>query len=396
MKKYILLLGGILSLSGSAWAATEIKFWQFWNEDWIKPIIEDFEKENPDIQIKLERLTWSDGFNKVVTALAANQGPDVIEIGSTWVAGLSQDGGLKPIVPGDLLQKLSNWEPTYYKGKYYGVPWTLSTVALFYNEELLQKTGFKEPPKNWQELLKQSQAVHKLGENIYGYGLKTGAYSTWQRFLPYAWSNEARLISSDWKSTQVASKNFSEAVQFYKNLEPYSLFDENIVVRKQFQEGKVGFMLEEPGQIAIFKKETPNLRFSTVPLPASPKGKSINFAGAQILAITKNTKNKEAAEKFIRFLVRAENAKAITERITSLFPADKKAAQSDFYKKQHPELLVFLDTLKTATSPQAHPRWIEIQEVFSEQLERILFGENLEKALKKAEKEIQFILEEEL
>ena len=94
--------------------------------------------------------------------------------------------------------------------------------------------------------------------------------------------------------------------------------------------------------------------------------------------------------------MKAENSKAITRRITTLFPADKQGTKDSFYTKEHPELLVFLETLKTATSPQAHPRWIEIQEVFSEQLERVLFGKKVDRAMKKAEKEILKILNEDL
>ena len=395
MKKYLLLFS-LLCIPFSVFGVTKISFWQFWNEDWINPMIIEFEKENPDIQVQLERLTWSDGQNKIITALAANQAPDVIEIGSTWVASFSNDGGLKEIKPKVLLQKLSNWQPAYYKGKYYAIPWTLSTQGLFYNKTLLQKAGFKNVPKNWEELLKQSEAIYNLGKNIYGYGLKTGTYTTWQKFLPFAWSNGAKLINEDWKTTGVASRPFREAVDFYNELKNFSLFDENIVVRKQFGEGKVGFMLEEPGTIKTFKKEFPELQFAVSVLPVAPTGKSLNFAGAQMLAITKNTKNQAAAEKLIRFLVRAENTKVITEKITTLFPADKQSANTDFYQKENPELLVFLETLKTATSPQAHPRWIEIQEVFTEQLERILFGEDIDKALKKAKKEIESLLVEEL
>ena len=396
MKKITLLIFVLLCSTLNALAVTEIKFWQFWDPEWIKPLIEKFEKENPNIKVSLERLTWTDGFNKIITSLSANQAPDVIEIGSTWVAGLSLDGGLKPIDPKDLRKKLANWESAYFKGKYYAVPWTLSTGALFYNKDLLRKAGYKSPPKNWAQLLQQSKAIHRIGKDVYGYGLKTGAYTTWQKFLPYAWSNGARIINPDWKSTDVNSKAFKEAVVFYNNLRKVGLFDENLVVRKQFQEGKVGFMIEEPGQINKFKKEAPNLNFAVIQLPKSPAGKSINFAGAQMLAITKNTKNKAAAEKFIRFLVKAENSKVITRRITTLFPADKKGTQDDFYTKEHPELLVFLETLKTATSPQAHPRWIDIQEIFTEQLERVLFGKKVDRAMKKAEKEILEILNEEL
>ena len=214
--------------------------------------------------------------------------------------------------------------------------------------------------------------------------------------MPFAWSNNAKLINPDWKTTGVASKPFYEAITFYKSLLPYSLFDENLVIRKEFQEGRIGFMLDDSGQINKFHKESPELNFGVVPLPAAPTGKSINFAGAEVLAISKNTKNQAAAEKLIRFLVRPDNVTVITERITTLFPADKESLHSDFYQKKHPELLLFVDTLKTATSPPAHPRWVEIQEIFSEQLERILYGENVEKSLQVAKKKIETVLKEEL
>ena len=103
MKKYILLLIW-LSFPLVSFSTTEIKFWQFWSAEWMQPLIDKFEKENPDIQVSLERLTWSDGQNKIITAFAANQAPDVLEIGSTWVAGFSQDGGLKAIDPKGLLK----------------------------------------------------------------------------------------------------------------------------------------------------------------------------------------------------------------------------------------------------------------------------------------------------
>ena len=74
MKKTLLLCVIFLSTLFNVSAATEIRFWQFWDPEWINPLIEKFEKENPNIKVSLERLTWTDGFNKIVTALSANQG----------------------------------------------------------------------------------------------------------------------------------------------------------------------------------------------------------------------------------------------------------------------------------------------------------------------------------
>ena len=77
MKKITLLIFVLLCSTLNALAVTEIKFWQFWDPEWIKPLIEKFEKENPNIKVSLERLTWTDGFNKIITSLF--QAPDVLK-----------------------------------------------------------------------------------------------------------------------------------------------------------------------------------------------------------------------------------------------------------------------------------------------------------------------------
>lgn len=373
-----------------------IHFWQFWSKEWVQPAIDAFEQQNPNVEVVLERLTWANGQNKIITAMAANQAPDVIEIGSTWVAGFSGDGGLQPMEVGDLTEKISNWESAYYDGKYYAVPWTLSANALFYNQDLLAAANIKQPPKTWDDLLTQSSAIHNEANGIYGYGVKTGAYTTWQKFLPFAWSNGGRLISEDWKNSTVDQPAFVEAVDFYFKLRQVGFYDENTAVRQAFQEGRLGFMLDDPGQIKKFNTETPDLKFGVVLLPVAPRTKqSVIFSGSQMLAITKNSNHPKTAEKFIRFMVQAENAKLITTRITTLFPADKSGTQDDFYQKEHPELLVFLESLKNASSPPAHPRWVEIQEVLSEQLERVMYGQlSPQEAMQQAKQRIEIVLSE--
>ena len=374
--------------------SNQLVFWQFWDQKWLEPALQKFQQQNPEITIKLERLTWTEGLNKIITSMAANQAPDIIEIGSTWVGGLSSDGGLKPIQIGELKNKLVNWEPARFKGKYYAVPWTVSTGAIYYNKNLLKRAKITTFPKDWNELFAASKKINELESGISGYGIKTGIYSTWQKFLPYAWSNGARLLTE--KGTGVNSESFREAVSFYKKLRPFSLYDDNDVVRKAFQDGNLGFIMEEPGQIQKFKKESPTLIFGVEKLPVSPNtGKSVNFSGGQMLAITKNSKKVKQAEKFIKFLVQIQNTKLITSRVTTLFPAHKSAKLDDFYQKEHPELLVFLETLETATAPLGHPKWIEIQEVFSENLERVMYEKaSVEEAMKKAEDEINEILYE--
>ena len=329
--------------------------------------------------------------------MAANQAPDIIELGSTWVAGFCVDGGLKGINAEGLKSKLNNWKPALYRGKTCAVPWTVSTGALFYNKKLLARAGIKSLPANWKELQDAASKISQLDKDIFGYGIKTGAYSTWQKFLPFAWSNGGVVIKKDLLHSGVAEPAFIESIQYYKQLRKSGYFDENTAVRKAFQEGRLGFMIKEPGQIARFQKDSPELDFGIMALPPAPDtGKSINFAGGQMLAITKNAKHPKAAEKLIRFLVQGEVTRAITSRITTLFPADKAMIADDYYRTKHPELRIFLQIMETATSPEPHPRWIDIQEVFSEQLERVLYDRTTpEKAMVRAKEMIEEILEDE-
>lgn len=374
-------------------AQQEVRLWQFWPEKWIQPELERFE-QTTGIKVIIERLTWADGLNKIITSLAADQAPDVIEIGSTWVAGFSDGGGLKPFFPLDLKDQLVMWKPGKIGDQYFAVPWTVSTSALFFNKSLLKKAGIKTIPNDWNSLLAASKAIHNLGNEYVGFGLKTGAYSTWQKFLPFAWSNNGHLLHPNLKETGLLRPEFLTAVKFYRQLKNYGLYDDNLAIRKAFKEGKVGFMIEEPGQLKIFSKEIPNLNYGVMPLPSPiPDQPGVSFAGSQMLAITKNCKNYEAAEKLIRFLVQPEVTEKITHQITTLFPAHKASVSDPFYRHKHPELQVFLDILRKSTTPVAHPKWIDIQEIFSEQLDRVMYDlSSPEKALKNANDDILKVL----
>jgi len=371
--------------------AKTLTFWQFWPQEWLNPELAKFEAET-GIKVEVERLTWSEGYTKILTALAAGQGPDLVEIGSTWVAGFSS--GLLPIEPGALGQSLNGWAPARYKEKHFAVPWTLSTGALYVNLDLLQKVGLPLP-QDWESLYQTSAKIKALGPEYSGYGIKSGTYSTWQTFMPFAWSKGAKLISPDGQSTGLLDPNFLEAVQFYQRLRAVSLFDDNLVVRKAFVEGRLGLMMDEPGQIEKFGQENPNLHFKVIPLPPPVVGgRSVGFSGGQLLAITQDTQDKEATRQLIEFLVRPEVTEAITKRITTLFPAHHGALDSPFYQEQHKELLVFLKVLQDSTAPPSHPQWVGIQEVFSLSLERILYGLDTPQAgLAQADLEIKSLLE---
>ncbi|MEW5875925.1 MAG: extracellular solute-binding protein, partial [Candidatus Zixiibacteriota bacterium] len=67
-----------------------IHFWQFWTEPRVKAVLDkaiaEFETENPEYKVEVTDLTWNDGHQKIVAAFAGGKAPDLLELGSDWIA----------------------------------------------------------------------------------------------------------------------------------------------------------------------------------------------------------------------------------------------------------------------------------------------------------------------
>ncbi len=144
----VCILALCLCLVSTASAQTTIEWWQFWTDPSIKPTInssvEEFERQNPDIKVKLTDLTWANGHEKIVISLASGTGPDVVELGSDWIAQFAEAGQLLDLtdhVSGSRLD-FQGWSMATCNDRVYAKPWILGTRVVYYNRELFKRAGF--------------------------------------------------------------------------------------------------------------------------------------------------------------------------------------------------------------------------------------------------------------
>ena len=148
----LLVICGCESESVPSHGKKIVRFWQFMAAvENLEPIIEKFEKLNPDIDVQIQQLTYDNGFEKIVTSIAVGSAPDLCEIGSTWLARFAAEGAIEDLSAGveELQDSLLMMEMVRYNGKYFGIPWILGTRALFFNKDLLAKAGLdssRAPP----------------------------------------------------------------------------------------------------------------------------------------------------------------------------------------------------------------------------------------------------------
>ncbi len=377
-----------------------VLFWQFSPLDAIQPLLDQFEQENPDLDVQVEQLTWQSGREKIVAAAAAGQPPDLCELGSTFLPGLVADSTLADLTDSipDLTPKLRGWDMARYRGRIYALPWMVGTRALYYNRDLLRQAHINpdKPPATWDELAKAVKLVSDASYDAKGFGMNSGEREVlFKKFMPFAWGNGGAILDSTLTRCIVASPQNIEALRYYLSLRPYSLLDRQEMLDEAFARGRLGFTISGPWLLRTLPKEAPELDFEValMPRPAAGKGSPASFAGAELLGIFRAAPDRSGALRLARFLVREQNAMKLYAATGNALPA-AVSADSDSFFVFHPRDRVFLEQLKTAVSPPLHPKWVDIEDVLNSELEAAIYGrKSADDALRSANLRIAAILD---
>jgi multiple sugar transport system substrate-binding protein len=139
-----------------------------YSEQDIRAMTDAFTKANPDIKVNLEFVPYEGLHDKTVLAQGSGGGYDVALFDVIWpaeyatnkvlvdVSSRITDDMKKGVLPGA-------WTTVQYDGKSYGMPWILDTKYLFYNKDILEKAGIKQPPKTWDELAADAKTIKDKG-----------------------------------------------------------------------------------------------------------------------------------------------------------------------------------------------------------------------------------------
>ncbi len=386
----MLVLFLLMLVCTGAGAGEELTFWNFWDQKFILPVIEQFERENPGIKIRSEQMNWGNGFDKVVIAMANGRAPDICELGSTWMGRFMAEGALLDISShtADLKQQYLMWEAVTSNGRVFGLPWLVSTRVLFYNRQLLRKAGLNpdEPPRTWAELLAAARLMHDPKSGIYGFGMNAGeGHILYKKFMPFVWGNGGRILDSAGRFAFNGPAT-REALEFYLQLKDFSYCEKQDLLDEAFKLGRLGLAISGSWNFARYPVDAPQLDFGVaiIPRPAEDRGVSTSFLGGQVLALFKNCRNPEAAARFIRFLATASNTLPITREAMVSFPADQLAWSDPFFHAD-PRMQVFVRQIKTARHPPVVAAWVEIEKIINEAVEKGMYGMSADKVLSEAD-----------
>lgn len=340
----------------SAKATGDLTIWAMGNEgDLLGDFVKDFEKENTDVTVKVTAIPWSSAHDKIQTAIAAGNGPDVAQMGNTWMADFSNSFST---VPGnfDMSGFFEGPADNYKVGdRQLGVPWYVDTRVLYYRTDIAEKAGVTETPKTWDELKTMAEAMQKV--DGVDYGMRIGASGTdcFIGILPYAYSAGAALSDDGQTKWTIDSDAMTEALDYVTGFYKDGIADANADVSAgadiaDFVAGTTPMMLQGPTAVS-----------------------QIEELGGSGLVTFKDSKNKQAAWKFIQWASRSDvQAKWYT--LSSDLPAAQSAWDNDALTSST-TLTAFGDQLEHAQGVPAFTTWAQVSSAADRIYEQIAKGQ---------------------
>ncbi|MDP2365085.1 MAG: sugar ABC transporter substrate-binding protein, partial [Ignavibacteria bacterium] len=363
---------------------------------------------NPGIKIKVQQVPWTAAQEKLVTAFASNNTPDACQLGNTWVP---QFAALNAIIPLDELINSSDqikkekyfdgiWETNVLDNKVYGIPWYVDTRVMFYRKDVLERSGYKNPPKNWNELYdlcKKIKSFHR-NEKKYAIYLPTNEFAP---FIIFGMQAGSSILKNYDTRGNFSSKEFIEAFKFLTDFHKQELAPIGISqvtnVYQAFAEEYFSIYISGPWNIPEFKKwMTGNLsdKWMTAPMPGyGNEYPGVSFAGGSSLVVFKNSKHKKEVWKFFEYLSEQSTQIDFYKLLNNL-PAIKEAWDDSLFIKDPYMQAFYLQLLNVRATPKV-PEWEQIAfskvQQYAELAARDVMSVNV--ALKNLDKDVDRILE---
>lgn len=360
----------------------------------IEKQIAGFEKENPNIKVKLVSPPTEQADQKIQQMLQAGSGVDVVEVRDITMGSFINNGWLLPITKEvkkwDGWSKLTENAQKYSHGndgEIYMIPYGFYGLSLFYRTDYLKEAGISQPPHSWDEVLEQSKKLQNPSKNRYGYAFRGGQNATGQMAAcieAYNANNidpENSYFLKNGK-TIFSSEEAKQAVELYHKLFKEGSPSSSVSWAYQemvqgFTNGSVAFLLQDPEVITVLNESAlkPD-QWMTTPLPVGASGKAVQPMAWAGWGVAKSSKQAEAATRLVQYL--AGESSTEFAKGNSLVPIRTDALKQKFYTegpwKTYSKMLEDPKTYMNVVEPRRSKYWTEWTQKADADIQSMLLG----------------------
>ena len=268
-------------------------------------------EQNPDLKIELRTAPWGDFFTKLTTNMASGNMACVTGMNSGMLSGYT-DGFVK-LTDADLATaglSESDFAPgateiLEHKGSMYGLPFDVSTMVTYYNEDQLTAAGAEIPAAGWSFEDFEATAKQATAGGKYGFGIGMGDFQ-WQA-LPIAKSG-TQPVTEDGE-LQIGNSAFTDAAEWYASLvteqkvaSPVASASDGGWGENQFTSENAAMAVDGTWNAVGYLTNDAGFKAGLAPLPTGDNG-NLSLVLGSGFGIAETCENKEAALKVLGSLL---------------------------------------------------------------------------------------------
>ncbi|UJF31848.1 ABC transporter substrate-binding protein [Paenibacillus hexagrammi] len=302
--------------------------------DKLKGLEALYEKEHPEVDLKVETLGSNANFNEeLYSKIALNEAPDIFSVdgyGSFefWkdiAYDVTDKSWMKEVITGTT-------DSVTREGRIYGTPIALEAYGFLYNKELFRQARITQIPTTLNELRIAAQTLQSKGITPFSNGYREFWVNGMHNFNvavasqpdPHAFLEQARKGQIDFTRNKelMGWVDLLDLTLDYGNKQPVAT-DYNTQV-KAFIDGKAAMMQQGNWTQLTISQSNPNLQVGMLPMPVDDANRDYIYTGVpNYWIINKESEHPQEAEKFMNWLLTSETGKQFLIKQLKFVPALK-------------------------------------------------------------------------
>jgi multiple sugar transport system substrate-binding protein len=368
--------------------AVTLRFWGLGREgEVVSELVKDFEREHPDIRVRVQQVPWSAAHEKLLTAFVGKASPDLAQLGNTWIPEFV---ALKALVPLDSAIGVSStidssrffpgiWKTNQIEGVTYGIPWYVDTRLVFYRKDILRRAGYQAFPTSWDEWLAAMRAIKRqVGPHRYPIYLPI---NEWVPTVVLGLQAGSPLLKDHDGRGAFSDSAFRRGVDYYlsifrDSLAPVKGLNDVANVYQEFERGTFAMWITGPWNLGEFRRRLPDSMqssWATAPVPGPTGAASgVSLAGGASIVIFRSSPHPREAWLLLEFLSRPEQQRRFYE-LTGDLPARIDAWTPEWLAADSNRVSFWAQLQRVVPTPLV-PEWEQIATMVLDHSEQAVRG----------------------
>lgn len=326
---------------------TTLEYWTVYDDvGAINSAVNNFKTYRPYVSINVRQLRAEEIYERLVEALAEDRGPDIISVPvrqlpfyqsklatmpstvkdaiveskKTVTGGVETTINLRNVTLPNTLTIDREFFQTVKKdvilnGQIYGLPLSLDSMVIYYNKDILDRSGVPQPPANWaefQEAVRKTTRFNKETGNIIQSGTALGLAKNVNNFddIFYVLLKQSGIDLNRNGFVWTGDRNENplyNVLDFYTDFanpqrDTYAWNENQEMALDRFVKGGLAFFFGYNYHYNLIKAQGANINFDVIPLIQLNPENPVNVTNYSVQCVVGKSKNKDLSWSFLNYI----------------------------------------------------------------------------------------------